>query len=305
MGIELTEKSIEEMLGVPTDISTLSSRNSSLSETTFNLYRETAIITILISHLYESTNSEDASLSRNQAIEAGLAVRMAKFMGGVLALMVDRVREHGEVVMALNRCLTESAINLSFFCEKAQAEDYDKFVKSSLRPERDQRKVIFENIAKRGEGLPIETRMLNSIERVFKVSGINNSDELEKIPGRKDYKEILKALNMDNAYTMLQGVPSHAIHGTWVDLVLHHLEETTSGFKPKPDTARVDARLLLPVSLLVLRALQSYVNSRFAGRHTEITIVLKRMDDLMERISKVDFLHEDRLSGNNTPNPSH
>lgn len=295
MGIEATEKSMEEMLGSPVDISSLKSDGISISELAFNLYRETAIVTILVSHLYESTHAEDAVLQRNQAIEAGLAIRIAKYMGAVLALLVDRVREHGEVIMTLNRCITESAINLRFFCEKASTNDYCEFVRSSLKPEREQYKIILKNIAERGEKLPIETRMLNSIERIFKVSGVGSIAELDRIQKRKRYGKILEALDMSDAYPMLQGVPSHAVHGTWVDLVAHHLEEVGSGFRPKSSAMRADARLLLPISIFVLDAMQSYVGSRFPALHPGMAVLSSRIEDLMRRLKEVDSCHENEI----------
>ena len=54
-------------------------------------------------------------------------------MAAVLALMVDEVREHGDVILTLNRCIVESAINLRFFSEKANEDDYEEFVKSTLK----------------------------------------------------------------------------------------------------------------------------------------------------------------------------
>lgn len=297
MGINVTEKSISELLGLPTDISELDiTKRGSFAKVAFNLYRETAIVTIVVSHLCESANPTELSLSRNQAIEAGLAVRITKYMGAILALQLDKVREHGEVIMSLNRCISESAVNLMFFAEKATDEDYDEFVKSSLKPERNQYRLIQENIARRGKELPIETRILSSINRTFENSGVKSIDELNKIPKRKNYEEILRILEMDSAYPMLQGVPSHSIHGTWVDLVSHHLEKMGSGFRPHPESVIQDPRLFCPISILVLYAMRSYVNKNFPATHKGIAALLARIEDLIERDTQVDALHEDSLS---------
>src|SRR5688572_7054421 len=181
MGIELTKEALDEMLGPRTDISALNNVQASVTGIAFDLYRETTIAAAFVSHIYESVSDGHAALSRDQAIKAGLGVRIAKYMGAVLALLSDAVREHREVIMTLNRCISESAMNLKFFAEQAQPADYDEFVKSSLRPERDQRTLILRNIEDRGSELPIEKRMLHSIERTLKRSGINDPSELEKI----------------------------------------------------------------------------------------------------------------------------
>jgi hypothetical protein len=297
MGLSVTRKVVDDLLGPPTDISEIdAARKESLARAAFNLYVEAAILTVAVSHLYESVDSTEVSLTRNQAIEAGLAVRITKYMGAVMALHLDKVRQHGEVVMTLNRCITETAVNLMFFCEKATSEDYDEFVKSSLRPERDLYKTVQENIAKRGKVLPIEVRMLNSITRVFDSSGVSGIDELNRIPKRKDYKTILDALGMSSAYPMMQGVPSHLIHGTWVDIMSHHLEKMISGFRPKPEPVVPDPRLLCPVATLVLCAMRSYVNKNFPVNHPAISLLLDRIGDLMERTARVDALHEEQIS---------
>ena len=169
-------------------------------------------------------------------------------------------------------------------------------MKSSLKPEGDQYRVIQNNIARRGKTLPIETRMLSSINRTFENSGVKSIDELNKIPKRKDYKRILEALEMDTSYPMLQGVPSHSIHGTWVDLALHHLEKVGSGFRPHPDSVTPDPRLFCPISILVLYAMRSYVNKNFPASHEGISILLARIEDLIDRNTKIDALHEKLLS---------
>jgi hypothetical protein len=289
MATELNEASLKKVLGGPTDVS---GTDASLPEIAFNLYKETTALVIFVSSL---SGSPDLSLSRNHAIEAGLAVRLTKYMTAVLALMVDKVREHGDVIFTLNRCIAESAINLRFFSEAAQAADYDEFVKSSLRPERDQQRLIDANIQARGHELPIEARMSRSIARVFRLSGVSDISELDKVPKRKDYRKILEAIGRGDAYPMLQGVPSHMVHGTWVDLVLHHLEESGTGFKPKLDPFRPDARLLLPPCLLVAEAVRGYIQSRFGGHHA-VELLLARIDDLLDRIRIVNESHEVQLS---------
>jgi hypothetical protein len=293
---KFTKNSIEGMIGTPTDISGLiNGTEKSFSKIAFYLYKETTMVAVLASQFYESYNPDETISSRNQAISAGLVTRISKFMTSILALLCDK-KEHGEVILALNRCITESAINLKFFCEKANEKDFDDFIRSSLKPERDTRIYIKENIEKRGKELPIETRMINSIEDLFKVSGIENYEELKSIPKRKDYKELLKSVDMESEYPLFQGISSHSIHGTWVDIIKHHLEIVESGFKPKIDPIVSDARLLCPINKIVLMSIKSYINKYFSNDNEIIQAFLSRIDDLIERNDKVDSLHEDSIS---------
>src|SRR3989344_2735285 len=298
MGTEVTEKSIGDLLGSPTDISNINADSgNTFSRVVFNQYRETTIVIGVSAHLYQSFNPKEGVLPRNQAIGAGLVIRIAKFMKAVMALLIDKVSEHGEVIMALNRCITESATNLRFFCEKATGEDFEEFIKSSLKPEKEQYSFIQENIKRRGSILPIETRMLKSMGNVFKISGVQEID-INKliIPKRKDYKTILTALGMESIYPMLQGIQSHSVHGSWTDLIKHHLKEVDSGFRPMPESVTPDARLLCPINIFVVTAVASYIKKYFPENHEGITIILERITDLVERLTKIDSLHEEKLS---------
>lgn len=297
MSTEITRKSIVELLGPPADISSIKDDSeSSFSQVAFELYKETSIVAVIASNLSYSSDSEKGALPLYQAVEAALIVRISKFMASVLALLCDKNREHGEVIMALNRCISESAIKLRFFCERADDEDFDNFIKSSLKPEKDLFDTVQKNIAKRGKALAIETRIINSVSRVFRSSGITKIDELERIPKRKNYIEFLRALGMEENYPMLQGVPSHSIHGNWVDLLLHHLEERDGAFLPKPDSVVPDTRLLCPINMLILTAVRSYIVKHFLNNHDEINILLNRIDNLIERNMEVEALHEKYLS---------
>lgn len=293
--IPVSEDGVHSIIGSPTDISEATKNPAAINRTVFDLYSEAAKVTVLVANLGGISENENFSLQRNQAIEAGLAVRIAKYMMSVIALWVDTVRDHGDVLHTLNRCILESAVNLKFFCESAETDDFEEFVKSCLEPEREQREVILGNIKQRGHELPIEARMLNSIDRVFRLSGISDLKQLEKLPRRKNYKKILTSLGMSELYPSLQGIPSHAIHGSWVDLLLHHLNEKDDGFVPNMEPAATDARLLLPPATVVLRALRSYVLSNYSAA-PESSILTNRIDSLIERILTIDSIHEKKLS---------
>lgn len=295
--MRINDQSVNEVLGPPADISGIEEASKSdLTKIAFELYRETAMVAVLASNLFEDSDLMGGSLPRGQAIEVGFMVRIAKFMKSVLALICDRAGEHGEVIMALNRCITETAANLIFFCEVATDEDIEHFIKSSLRPEKEQSLQIQENIARRGSTLPIENRMLNSINRIFRNSGIGDTSELDNIPKRKDFKQILIAINLEYAYPSLQGISSHAVHGTWVDLMLHHLEEASSGFKPKPESVTADSRLLSPVNTFVLMGIRAYILKYFSEGHEGIPLLLARIEALIERNRLVDSFDEQNRS---------
>ena len=266
---------------------------SSFSPLAFELYKETVRALAVCSHLYASSSTEEASLPRNQAICAGLLVRIAKFMTAVASLVAEDP-DRADVVFALNRSITESATDLRYLLAKNEERAFGQFVKAGLASEREPCDLIQKNIALRGgEALPIERRMLKSIEKVFRLSGV----AIEDVPGKManwagGLRNRLVAIGEGDAYPMLQRIPSHAVHGTWVDLLQHHLADAgDGGFRPDPTWSRVDSRLMLPVCVLVLVAARTYLQA-FFFRRPELKLLLERIEDLMRRIMAVDEAEE-------------
>lgn len=181
----------------------------------FELYKETAILLNVASN---ASTAESGVLTRNQAICAGLLMRIVKFRTVVLQLSTSDNR--GEIAIVLNRSIQESAVNLRFLLLKDEDRFFDQFVEFRLGPERELYDSVQSNIAARGgQRLPIEERMLASIDRACKASG----KEIAKVdPKPRDWggnvRNRLLALGQENLYVPFRLV-SHAVHGTWVDLL--------------------------------------------------------------------------------------
>jgi hypothetical protein len=265
----------------------------SFSPISFELYKETATVVSVAAHVYFGVESPDKfALPRNQATCAGLLVRISKFMVAMAKLMVD-LDGCGEVVTALGRSVMESATNLRFLVLKNEDRFFDQFVKFSLSPERELYDGIQKNIARRGgDVLPIEQRMMNSIDRVCKVSDV----KIEEVPPKfRDwgggFRNRLIALGEGERYAAQQGIQSHAVHGTWVDLVMRHLEVVDGGFRTYTAFMPVDSRVMLPLCIAVLPAARAYLDT-FLPSVPELEPLYERLADLEERILKVNDADE-------------
>ena len=261
------------------------------------LYEEAATVLAVCSHLYVTSSPEESALPRNQAVCAGLLVRITKFMAAVASL-VSQKSDCADVVFALNRSITESATNLHFLVLKSEDRFFDQFVSFSLSSERELYDVIKKNITERGgETLPIEQRMLNSIDRVCQLSGVAISDVQPKMHNwGGGLRNRMIAIGKGDAYAMQQRIPSHAVHGTWVDLALHHLTEAENmSFRPDLTSSRVDSRLMLPICILVLAAACTYVEA-FFSQLPEAEPLFERITDLTQRIMTVDEAHEESIN---------
>lgn len=271
-----------------------------VNEVVFELYKEALSVVNLAAHLLDDAANAKGGWSRNQAICAGLMIRISKFM--LVVTQLSAKRDRADVVFALNRSILESAVNLEFLVTKNDDAVFDQFVKCSLGPERELYDIIQANIAERGgELLPIEKRMLDSINGVCQTSGVKIEEINQKYGDwGGGVRQRLKALNKEEQYVVVQRLPSHAVHGTWVDLCMRHLEHDVKAdvFRPDNSFANVDARLLGPIATFVLQPTKLYLE-RFFSNIPETAKLLERIEDLQNRIIEADAIHEKLMAQEN------
>ena len=258
----------------------------------FDLYREAGGLLTVTSAAYVGYAGDVVKLERNQAICAGLLVRISKLMLSVVKLSSGI--EHGETVQALNRCIIESIVNVRYLILKDSESVYDRFVKNGLRAERELYDIIHKNIKSRdGEQLAIESGMLKSILEKCEWSGVT-IDEINPKAGSWgcSFENRVRSLGFDeSAYTIMQGIPSHAIHGTWMDLLTNHLLRKEDGFELNFDHTQTDGELLMPVAFLAAEAAREYLDKYF-GRHIAGPFY-ERIDSIRARLMKVETSRED------------
>jgi hypothetical protein len=206
-----------------------------INELVFELYKEAVTVVNLAALLLDEAANARGGWQRKQAICAGLIIRISKFMRVVTQLSAKRDR--ADVIFVLNRSILESAINLEFLLTKTDDGVFDQFVKFSLGPERELYDTIQANIAERGgEIWMIEKRMMESINNVCQASGVKIEEVKQKYGDwGGGLRERPKAVKKEEQYLGLQRISSHAVHGSWVDLCMHHLnyEPKTDVFSPR------------------------------------------------------------------------
>ena len=258
----------------------------------YELYKEAGRLVLLSSAAYMKYNEDTLKFERNQAICAGLLVRMSKLMLSVVKLSADI--EHGETVEVLNRCILESAVNLMYLLDKDDDRVYHKFVRNCLVAERELYYIIQGNVeARGGEILGIEQSMLRSINDTLDQSGVT-VEEVDPKAGSwgGSLKDRLTAIGMDPlTYTIIGRMPSHAIHGDWVDLFLNHLLPKEDGFEPNWDHLSTDGKLLAPIAVLAARAAQKYLTKYF--EQPESGLLYQRLECVQEKLMQVEFSRSD------------
>jgi len=141
----------------------------------FELYKEVGIVATVSASCYIGMPDDPHVMPRNQAICAGLLIRIAKFMSAIVVLTATQ--ESREVAMALMRCIMDTAVTIWFLILRNDNAIYDEFVRRGISPEGELFDLVQRNIAARGgETLPVERRLLKTINGLVEASGLMIAD---------------------------------------------------------------------------------------------------------------------------------
>lgn len=237
------------------------------------------------------------SWNRDQAVIGGHFVRLYKLISALL----DQTCQHRrEISFVLARMAFECIVNATFILKNYSEELLFSYRAYSLKHEKKLINRINNNIKNRnGEMLPIEERMLKSINRSFKVSGIDpeNVEGKElKNWGNKNIYEKAEDVGLGEAYLAAFGGPSHGIHGNWQDLLEYHLISDEDGnFSPNIEWRRPRPQVLNVVALHAAEASKNY--AKWLG-FPELDQFVDALSELQERVLALDSSHEKWLNQN-------
>lgn len=254
----------------------------------FNLFRET---TGCVCILASTTVSSEPAWNVEQAVLGGHLVRMFKLMKFV---MEESIECRDEMLSVLVRLLAECVINLRYLIRNNSSELIQSYLAYSLRHEKDLADLIRRNVRDRsGVELPIERRMLRSIQRTF-----DNSLFPEKsLPpkklrnwGDKNLFEKAKDVELGDAYLAIFGGPSRNVHGGWHDLLQYHLEcESPGVFRPNLEFNRPRPQAVYSLTHLISETLLRY--TELLG-HPSLGPLHDRIADIVGRNQLASDLHE-------------
>lgn len=241
------------------------------------------------------TVGENPQWSRDQAVIGGNMVRLSK-LTNVFLDQVQQKRLESAVVQA--RLAFETCVNVRYLMARFSTDLIFSYLSFSLRHERKLWDTIQQNIASRGgEVLPIEDRMLHSLLKSERMSGIKlaDIDLRDKSPwGREHLKKKADVVGLGEAYDGVFGGLSHMIHGSWEDVTRNHLiYDGEGGFSPDFGWTRPKPQIVLALSAINLEAVPEFW--AFIMKDRLPTDWINWIDDLQERIRIVDKAHESYL----------
>lgn len=258
--------------------------------------KEIGIIIILLSSILKVENNQARKMNRNEAILAGLLFRISKLNNSLF----HQVCEHRtDLLLILVRCIFETIVNLKFLIQNHSEENFNNYVKYSLKTEKRFLNFINSKINTRGNEVGIETSMKNSIEKSFDISEFKPEDINEKDKTQywsKNLRAKAEDVGMEEFYITHISIPSHSIHGNWQDLITNHLIKEEDGYSLQFMLIPMKANIIIGTELLIADISKFYTETQLPdGEDKEI--LFTRINDFMESMFKInEFYNKFRFS---------
>ncbi|MBL4781847.1 MAG: hypothetical protein JKX92_06350 [Porticoccaceae bacterium] len=230
----------------------------------------------------------------HHSVLIGLLNRCSRLMLSNVTLSHEGL--FGETTSIIDRSIFESAIKLSWLCTKGDIDSFNRFIAEGLKTEIEFKTKIASNIEERGgDRIAIEKRMLNSIGNYIGKSELSE-DEIVNSKNLPNLAQMIEVVGHDRlAYIVGQKIGSHHVHGTWVSLWFHYVEEENGIIHPRGHNTPTHVNQYAYVPLVVLDAISAYIN--FVCIEAEDA---KAMNFLIEGISeKIQNLFQEVVGSDN------
>lgn len=220
------------------------------------------------------------------AVLVGLLNRCSRLMLSNVALSANR--RFGETTRLIDRCILESAVKIQWLCVRNEEGRFDRYLADGIKSDLHLKRHIEANIHKRdGERYVIEERMLRSIDRCLRLSGLSEQ-QVRQTKKLQDLLSIMESLDMgESTYIAVQRMGSHAVHGTWMDLITHYLRDDGGRFQPRDHDVETHHNQFVIVILMVLSALKAFVTF-MAAEAPEVADLTDYVDRMFTDVVALD-----------------
>lgn len=137
-------------------------------------------------------------------------------------------------------------------------DSFNRYLKDNLKGDLELEQIIQKNISNRGnEKLVIERRMLNSIKRTFKRARFDK-EEMKHHKSLPNFRQICENVGLgDLGYVTIQRMGSHAIHGTWYDLLTNYIKFKDGEFSLRDNIdSKPQENYFTQINILLIEALK-------------------------------------------------
>jgi hypothetical protein len=208
------------------------------------------------------------------AVLRGLLIRCSRLMLAILRLA--SFQKHAEAIRLLNRSVSETAVLVQWLCKLGIGDPFRRYLAKGLDAELRLKAHIEQNIRIRGGSVQvIEKRMLAAIAELCSLAGLTE-DKIRTTKPLPDLASMFRTLGHEELlYTVVQRLGSHAVHGTWPDLLFHYLDVEDGEFVLTDNTVMPEGTELVGSSTLVLEAVAAF--ALFVLREADIASELAQV----------------------------
>ncbi|MDP9194719.1 MAG: DUF5677 domain-containing protein [Acidobacteriota bacterium] len=223
----------------------------------FEWYKWTGLVSNQIASLDPASPGYRALPRVETAALRGLMNRASRLM--VANLRLASLQKHAEAILLLNRSICETAIVVQWLCHSGSGDAFRRYLAKGLDAELRLKVNIEENIRSReGQALVIEKRMLTAIAKLCELAQLSENDVRSTKP-LPDFASMLRTLGHDDlSYTIMQRLGSHAVHGTWPDLLFHYLDLENDAFVLTDNVIAPEGTEFVASATVVLEAVAAF-----------------------------------------------
>jgi Family of unknown function (DUF5677) len=254
----------------------------------FEWYKWTGLVANRVASLDPASPAYRTLPAVEVAVLRGLLNRCSRLMVAVLHLASRQ--KHAEAVRLLSRGISESTVLIQWLCRSGSGGPFRQYLAKGLDAELRLKSQIEENIRRRGGAVQVvEKRMLAAIAEMCSLAGLTE-DEVRQTKRLPDLASMLRALDHEElSYIVMQRQGSHAVHGTWPDLLFHYLEVDDGKFELTDNTVEPENGDFLGAPILVLEAVDAF--TRFALGNADLATELQHITrDAITEIVRVHRL---------------
>ena len=230
--------------------------------------------------------------TKHRAIIVGHMVRLTKLYEGSLIHICSHQLELAHIFF---RPIFETAIRMQYLMtSKPQKKSFRSFILASYKSEKETLQDLKAK-AKERPLIQIEKRMRRKIISRLRKDGITQKELLNNkiwnING-KNFRDIMKILNMDSMYSYAYGSASHPVHGDWYDISLNHLKQDGRYYTPELLFTEPDPRLTCPLTSICLETILRYLKWNKSDSDGLITRITEKLHYLNRNLNDA---HESTL----------
>lgn len=199
----------------------------------FEWHKTVGLLAVYYSFLMPESPALKKISRRRYIVLTALLSRISRLMMANLRMASED--RHFEAISIIDRSLHETVVKLTWLCKSRDVDRFDRYLADGLKNDLEFRRFITEAARERGHEIAIETRMLESIERSIRTSGIAE-DEIAKTKRLPTLETMMREAGFkDLGYIVVQRMGSHAVHGTWTGLLASTID--VEGAKCNSDRA--------------------------------------------------------------------